>query len=367
MLKNFETVKLMFEFPNSINWLLFFIIGVMAFYFREKKKTDFMDKTETEQLKGIAVLLVVIGHLWIHVAGKPADLVLSGDAVALFFILSGYGLSRSYNNSTQHNYSIVTFCKKRVARVMIPYWAATFLIIILDYLILNRAYGGNNLIQTFLGININAVTKHIDYVRWYISLLLFWYIVFGCLMIFFTPQKRGLLILLTGIILFPVHYYHLKFGWYQLFAFPVGCMLGTYHKQISGYFGKKKTGLMLLIISAIVVFFIYKIYLSVFFKTSLPYIIFSFIDEISSILVSMILILSVYLAGQKKLVSKLFVFLGGISYELFLLHGIFLIKYNPVISTGGTILTIFQICVFLVCISILALLFQKAIKPISLI
>lgn len=57
--------------------------------------TSILDRPQAEQLRGVAIFLVVLGHLWVHASKQSPFLMLQGDAVAMFLIISVFGLTMS--------------------------------------------------------------------------------------------------------------------------------------------------------------------------------------------------------------------------------------------------------------------------------
>jgi len=166
VLKNYQVVKLDVYSPDLVNVSLMalFLAVILLTTVRTKKTSQLLCKEQTEQLKGVAIFFVVLGHLWVHVSQASASLVFSGDAVFLFLFLSGFGLTRSHQ---QTPYSLRSFVTKRIVRVFGPYWLATILIILLDYVILGKKYSIHSLIMTFVGINLSPELRHMDYARWF--------------------------------------------------------------------------------------------------------------------------------------------------------------------------------------------------------
>ena len=93
--KNYEITKLAVEHSTLANSIIFLVLALLIILSVRKKVTRFLDVNQTNQAKGIAILLNVIGHLWVHVVSNKPALIWSGEALSLFLILSGYGLSRS--------------------------------------------------------------------------------------------------------------------------------------------------------------------------------------------------------------------------------------------------------------------------------
>jgi len=298
-------------------------------------------RIQTDQLKGIAVLMVIVGHLWVHVSLSPIPLIFSGDAVALFLFFSGYGLTIS----DKSNQNAIVFFSKRIRRVMIPYWGTTFLILFLDWLLLRKIYSFPDILMTFLGINLYATTKNIDYVRWYITFILLWYVLYFFAQFVKKKYNRLFFLFFCAGVLFLLSYYIFHFGWYQFFAFPLGCAVALKYEWLREIFEKKKGQYMLLGLLSFAIAITYKLAMFnmrifTFVDAHIPSIVISLANELHSILLCIGLLISVVFFGYKKRYSAFLVFCGGISYELFLLHGAFLVKYNPiVISTNPVFLT----------------------------
>lgn len=236
--KNYQDTKLIIPNPNIINFLL---LGILICFVilqskRNNNPSNFLDRTETEQLKGIAIFLVILGHLWLHVSATKPNLVFAGDAVALFLLLSGYGLTISSKKSPlEFKY----FFSRRIRKVMLPYWAATILIFLLDYLFLGRTYSYKDILMTSLGINLGYATRTMDYTRWYVTFILMWYLIFYFVMSK-TSRPRNLIVLfIISMMLFPLNYYFLPFV-YQFFAFPIGCAIGIFYDELKFFFIRKK-------------------------------------------------------------------------------------------------------------------------------
>lgn len=87
--------------------------------------------------KGIAMCLMIVHHLFYNVIDLGINIynaklaenfgILSKVCVAIFLILSGYGLEQS----SRKEFNIVYFYKKRLSKIYINYWfAITFSMLI---------------------------------------------------------------------------------------------------------------------------------------------------------------------------------------------------------------------------------------------
>jgi peptidoglycan/LPS O-acetylase OafA/YrhL len=73
-----------------------------------------------------------------------------------------------------------------------------------------------------------------------------------------------------------------------------------------------------------------------------------FLDEMNSILFCLGLISSIALLGIKGYSSRFLSLIGRYSYELFLIHGAFLIKYNPVIVKTSVLAVVLSFGLFFI-------------------
>lgn len=112
-----------------------------------------MNKEDTNTLKAIAILFVLLGH---------TNFLDSSGAwgVHIFLFLSGYGLERSYQKN-----GLIDFWKKRLCRVFIPYEAVILVALPIEML-LNKKCGILNIMASVAGLDVGY---NIDPSMWYIS------------------------------------------------------------------------------------------------------------------------------------------------------------------------------------------------------
>ncbi len=308
-----------------MNWAL--LLAIIAFSIaisKKKKQENFWDKNTTDQVRGLAILMVVLGHLWVHVAKHGAKLIMSGDGVAIFLVLSGYGITKSL---TDRCTPLSIFVARRINRVMLPYWLSTFGILLLDYLILNRIYPISHVFLSLIGVNLFGIMHHFDYVRWFITFQLFWYIAAVTIYRGINFSHPSIVMLGVGSLFFFLDYYILKFGWYQFFAFPVGCLIADKQmalKLLLSRVGKKKTWCFFLLM--ILAFLYLKSYVWTIFVEGWPSVCVRGGKDLISVIFSLSLI---GLLDISQTYSRFLIFCGKFSYQIFLLHGVFLVKYNP--------------------------------------
>lgn len=350
MFANYEINKLAIIHPDLLNLLiiaLFFCVVAVTAKKEESVSRELLSILHTDQLRGVGIFFVVLGHLWVHVSKTKAQIVLSGDSVSLFLVLSGFGL---YISSKNKILPFKEFCLKRIKRVMIPYWIATSLILLLDFIILNRTLSLNNFILTTVGINTSVALMQLDYARWFVTFILLWYILFYVFFVKFNNNFSQIIFVVISIILLPLNYYLLHFGWYQFISFPVGCLLAINLDKIKSLCQKNNVILVLSVVGIIYVLS-YKLLLSNglinnIITNSIPNILLSYIGDVNSMVMSVSTIFITWnIISIRGITSNILVLLGKYSYEIFLIHGVFLIKYNPAIKNSDNILLILQFAI----------------------
>ena len=304
----------------------------------------------TEQVKGLAIFLVVLGHLWVHVSKTKIHFVLSGEAVSIFLIISGFGLTMS-NKHKQIN--LADFYSKRIRRVMVPYWIATILILSLDYLILSKKLPMGSFLMTFVGINVTRELTSVDYVRWFVTFILLWYLLFFLCHAKFGEKHIAISLIGIAIILLPLDYYVFRFGWYQFLSFPAGCALAIYYDKLLSMFREKKKRVLLAFLAAISFVLIYRLLMAheninFAITRSIPNILLAYLSDGNSLIISLSAIFLIGYFVEKGYRSNILLFLGKYSYEIFLLHGAFLIKYNPIIKDTGILGLTAEFSLFLI-------------------
>ena len=328
-LENYESVKLSVADPEVHQVIIVLVFGLLVcFASRKTNRTPLLDRHQTEQLKGLAIFLVILGHLWVHVSDNQPLLVLSGDGVTIFLMLSGFGLAVSSGNRCP---DARTFAVRRLMRVMMPYWLATAVILALDAILLGHLLSPVDLTLTLLGVNISDATRHLDYARWFVTSILLWYVLFYLAM--FLKDKAGLdpLVWLFsfGLALYLFNHYVYSFA-YQELAFPAGCALARYRDEITNRFersrGRWVLGAVILLAGGI----LYQALMPLVYPKLWPMLFFRFSFQAASIALTAGLIILFGQLGTLGRHSRVLALLGTLSYELFLLHGPLLIKYNPV-------------------------------------
>jgi peptidoglycan/LPS O-acetylase OafA/YrhL len=273
--------------------ILLFLIIIFRQKNNSKNETDplrFMSFSNTERIRGIAILMVILQHTGGDF-GTRIFTPLGGGGVAVFLILSGYGLSESFKKK-----GLKDFWKKKIVSILIP-WAILYSVCFFKITNFNLLHylGEITLFKTGC---------------WYLQYLFLWYIIF---FITHLNQKiysyRWYIILVSSLLSF---FFGGDLQAEQSLSFPIGLLISEYKDS-----SNNKQYIYLSIILAI---------LSLTLK-QIPVIRTSFDNELIFHPIQLILKLSlaifIILSVQRNkflMNNKFLSFSGKISFELYLIH-----------------------------------------------
>lgn len=353
---NFETDKLFIQNPDLNNIIILLLLLLIAGGTVRKNKTKILDRLQTNQLKGVAILFVVTRHLWTHVSFQNAVPNFAATSVALFLLLSGYGLTRSWFTKPM---TFTEFITRRVNRVMVPYWIATLVIVVVDYLVLGKLYSTEEIVSTMVGINFQQSLRYLDYARWYITLLLLFYAAFFVFNRMSTPRNAVVSLFICGLFLFFLR----RIDWfpfgalYQFIAFPLGCFTGYHYEKIMQVFSKRQNLFGVVVLSVAGIIFC-NILLSWQYQGYLAKVIDTLAANGKPLFYCILILCIVAVLGFYGMYSYFFAFCGNISYEIYLIHGPLLIKYNVIFGFFSTDYVVFSFLVLLLVILLLSYFFK---------
>lgn len=293
--------------------LLIFLGGVNA----SSKKVDiaWMDREHTTVCKGIAIVMVITSHL----AGNYTELrvftPLGGIGVAIFLIVSGYGIACSYRENGLKKYWM-----KRLRYVWIPY----FLCELIAGLLL-----GNASIKTFVW---DILLIHTRYVYgWYLQYIFLWYMFFWVVYRFVPQAKRFAAMLLIATIIFA---FAPEIMAEQALSFFTGIIWADYFSQRKNMRDWKST----------CCFFV--LGMGMLFAKQLPVIrqspdiIMKFVQLCIKLPLGIFFINCIY-HMKKMFANKIWFFIGTISYEIYLVHGYILSMLPEASIKNGICIVLF--------------------------
>jgi peptidoglycan/LPS O-acetylase OafA/YrhL len=303
--------------------IIFVILLIITGFTCRRTENHFFDIPTTISLRGIAVLFLLFGHLSIKCLQQKMFFNLGGYwAVIIFLFISGYGLYQSY----QLNNKKMGFWKKRILKLYIPLWITLAFFIILDNVLINLHHPLPEIILNFLGFHLNDILVRVNAVAWFVEYVMVLYFIFWIVSKFSFSEKLKLTVLFClcfsiyiMIRLTPLRNYHSIWLPYTI-VFPIGVLFGKYQNIIRTFLSRKIRNRLLLIIPTF-------ISILVFYKW----------DEIvpvggSDVFRPIALIIPIILVSALietlNYQSSFLLFLGSYSYEIYLLHAPFMVKYD---------------------------------------
>lgn len=404
---------------------VFLVVGLIVLFFstlRSSFNDDTLSSLQTNQLKGFAILLILFNHLCYYTEPLPSLYGIWSEAgmvgVAIFLILSGYGLSISMQNK-----GIQWFFLKTVSRILIPIIFALGLLLFLKIFL--EGAEQNILLEI---PRILFFMHSLDGKTWFIIFILFWYCLLYLTFKFgLSNQHRLIFLFLVSLAIISIpQTLHLAKA--NAFSFPFGCWMGLNSSFIKGKINKLLQQKKLILISCLlgsvllsaflfnaseifhfsaysailsvlilavilsisyilyfsifrhiklnlspeviagtlVVSILYLNYLSMVFDLAIeePFNIYwCLVRNLFNILITLILLVLISLMTKFKLYSLFLCFLGNISFELFLTHNTFLIHFDFILFRGPVAITL--VIYFLLVCSLSLVLKRLSAKTVS--
>lgn len=310
---------------------LFLIVLGIIFIATFVTKRDYTPHGLTQELKGFAMLCILFAHIGYTLASDNQFLfpisVLAGVSVNVFLFLSGYGLTFSHIKKDE---SIVTFYKRRVLKLLIPFWITLCTFLLLDAFVLGQTYAPQFILQSFLGIfNKASMLTDFNSPLWYFSLIFFYYLTFPLLFSKKRPWVTAILLygIVWGLVEINPFFFDGVIGLYQvhMLAFPLGMLFAWYVSMKKGWeapiaFAYKKHHRFLYptVLSLLLAFIGY-------FALNAHVGDIAYKEELTSLVIMFAIFLLFIL---KKRESKLFSLFGLFSYEIYLFHWPLLVRYD---------------------------------------
>ena len=293
----------------------------------------------TQELKGLAVLAVVIAHFGYLISSDSRFMSplsnYAGIGVDIFLFLSGFGLTISH---MKHKLSILQFYNKRLKKLYIPLWITLTVLFLMDFFILHRSYPLRYIGESVVGIFRTANNYHeVDSPLWYFTMIAFYYLLYPLVFLKKRPWLSAFIIF--GITYFILHHTQVKliesFGFYKIYtiAFPLGIIaawastravklksLAFYKRAEAFYHRNKMTELVLrypLLITLVAAFFELRRHTGPFDSP---------LREQFYNVLSMLVVMLFFMV--KRWTVKLFYLFGLYSYEIYLLHVPLVSRYD---------------------------------------
>jgi membrane-bound acyltransferase YfiQ involved in biofilm formation len=320
-------MKIIFDNNVYIYLLAYLVIPFFIFYksklFKKNEyNDDFFSKENTNELKGIFILLVAFAHITQRMNPTIGimPLVLGGNlANAMFLFISGYSIMESFRRKRDY---LKGFAFKRLHRVYMPFVIVNLVILVFYNLALGESYTLKDFVVYSLEIKYLSTGSAL----WYIIATLYLYLAFYIAFKYFKA-KHSLVVLTFLTLLYVVFckYLHVGIWWYNTaLCFPVGAYL-SYKKDL-------------------IINFIKNNYIKTFTVSLVGCMItfISFIHPLKGQLiwnVAFTMFFSIFVISAMlkiNLNSKVYKFLGEISYEMYLTHMMLLFIYFKLVHLSGS-------------------------------
>ncbi len=202
---------------------------------------------DTNVLKGIALIMLLVHHLFGDNSYLYSDFfigqtglwhkigTISNVCVAIFVLLSGYGLAKQSQNRSM-DYSI--FYKHRLLKLLLSFWPIFILFVSIDYVVFGRTFEyvyqndiAIKLLADFLGIIYMFGIYGYNPTWWFIGCILFLYLLYPLLYRLLQNNSFVTLIMVIVISLIPMYppvFSHFYYIIPYLFPFVLGMILAIF-------------------------------------------------------------------------------------------------------------------------------------------
>lgn len=278
---------------------------------------DYFNRTTSNLLKSIAIVLLISGHFSIFCLPDKSILNRGGEmAVSIFLIVSAMGLTKAYGLDRCGK----KFLIKRLAKIIFPLWLTLVLFYGLDFIILHKTYSLEHIVSRFTGIIPESPPNG---PAWFISLILYLYLIFFAIsnlpalryvkcIVFFSVLVG------TSFLINQVPILSQLFGkWNRyILIFPVSVCIMACGTRVSRYlnllYNRLRFGLVATCATLILLYFT--------------------LNSGRTIIFIVFIAIVIVLIDRIEKVPGVLTFLGDHSFELYLLHGPLLVSYGLVIG-----------------------------------
>src|SRR5574344_1516012 len=273
------------------------------------------NKNSTTSLRGVAALLIVASHVLSIFIGRIMTPI-GGIGVAIFLILSGYGLNESYKKKR-----LSQFWKRRFVRLAIPYWLMQCISLLFISVPLS----------VFL-LDMSFVVSEYWFMEYIVRIYIFYWLCTN-----FVPRYRLPLLFLISVISF---FLLPEIQAEQVLSFPIGIAFSEYRERLD-HISRRNY-----IIFAIMSFALAASCLAI---KQLPEVrelqntVTYNLVQLGIKLPAAIGIIGFVVAQGKPICSRILCFFGLIAFEFYLIH----MKFLPHIHSGSTAILYMGISILL--------------------
>lgn len=284
-------------------------------FLKQTPSFEWMDRQYTTAIKGIGILTVVWAHSGAKL-GVGGIQFIAGVGVSLFLICSGYGLEKSYLKNGLRN-----FWTKRLLGVCIPFW-----FIELIGLLLTGSFSLQVYLKDFFFIK--SATAYGWYMRYIIICYLIFYIAnkISCSKKYSDFILIGMFIvwfIFDSIFMANPEMPFLKAR--QMVCFPCGVLIAKYKNTLQVWLSKKKCSVIF--VGGGIVGLLFTLITQMNSVKGLPYI----VSNMLSLLTCFPLAIALLALGKwgRFFENNVLIFIGTVSYEIYLVHAFTLNMVTP--------------------------------------
>ena len=317
---------------------------------------DYLSNKSTKSLKGLLALLIIFHHISqkITTGENFSNFEYMGRyVVALFFFLSGYGLYFQYSNNATY---MENFLKKRLVRIFIP-----FFVFIVIYVIYRATLGEVVNVDFFLSFWKDH--SNIIYNGWFINSIIVLYVIFY---VSFVNKDSKIseykLVFLTLVYIFWKAYQdHGDWEYVSIMAFLLGVFWMKNRVSIDKLLEKNY---FIFLVSFSILMYVFHYYEDIMKNIGITnkYVYYGIVGNICTMVFVVYFLL---LINKLNFSNKYLGFLGDISFEMYMIHGLVMHYLGKFFVSSGvndvlyTIVVLFVSIVFAYYIKKLIIIIEK--------
>lgn len=336
---------------------IFILLLISLFvYLIPKTDVDYLSNKSTKSLKGLLALLIIFHHISqkITTGENFSNFEYMGRyIVALFFFLSGYGLYFQYSNNATY---MENFLKKRLVRIFIP-----FFVFIVIYVIYRATLGEVINVDFFLSFWKDH--SNIIYNGWFINSIIVLYVIFY---VSFVKKDSKIavykLVFLTLVYIFWKAYQnHGDWEYVSIMAFLLGVFWMKNRVSIDKILEKNY---FIFLVSFSILIYVFHYYEDIMKNIGITnkYVYYGIVGNLCTMVFVVYFLL---LTNKLNFSNKYFDFLGDISFEIYMIHGLVMHYLGKFFVSSGvndvlyTIVVLFISIVFAYYIKKLIIIIEK--------
>lgn len=310
--------------------ILLFIVVATLQKKEEYNKNDFLSRDTGDTLRGIAILLLIFGHLCIKCIDGYQFFEWAGRwAVIIFLYISGIALVKTYGLDSLSS----SFILKRIRRLLIPTWLGLTIFYLLDFILLHKSYSFKHILLSVFCI---LRPTPPDGPAWFVTYIFVLYLFFFFVSrINLNNNLKPFIILVCSYLCFLiiayVNIFNKFFIWMQYSSvFPLSVAIGIYRKNIKNILKRICSSKLLSIFLVMILFCQYYKEIGIYsIKHILSFWIYhQFITTLQPISMIILLTITTFLLDNSVIRSKFLIVLGKYSFEIFLIHMPFMVYYD---------------------------------------